>query len=160
MPHIALSAFVIDSTVRWQIDHCSGPGLCACGCDSGRLPHHHHYSFSPIDLPRRRASGLGVPTKKSIFPHLILSPTLSASLPPACSQLSWQRTIRLMFLLRAFMSNAMELCVAAKVGAANPEKDTDTSRSSLFCGHTGTASNFRRMCRKYETELTVRLSRC
>lgn len=65
MPHVALSALVIDSHVRWQIDHYSGLEFSNCG--SGPPPHHHHYSFWPIDLPGRGASGLGVPTKDSFF---------------------------------------------------------------------------------------------
>lgn len=55
---------------------------------------------------------------KTPSPHLILS-SLVVSMPPGCGQLSRQRTIKLMFLLLDFMSNAMELCVVPKVMAPN-----------------------------------------
>lgn len=75
MPHIALSVLVIDSHVRWQIDHHSSLGFSNCG--SGPPPH-HHYSLWPIDLPGWGASGLGVQTKDSFFfPYLILPLSVS-----------------------------------------------------------------------------------
>lgn len=102
MPHVALSAFVIDRHVRWQIDHCSGPGFSS----SGPQPHHYHYSLWPIDPPWQVAPWLGVPTKKeSFFFFSFDTPFLCQRLcHQPCSQLSRLRTIRLMFPLICFMS--------------------------------------------------------
>ena len=119
MPHVALSALVIDSHVRWQIDHYWGSGLS--NRDSGPLPRHCHYSLLPIDLCWVRCLRPGCPDQKT-SPHVILPLSLSVPLPPACGQLSRQRTIRLMLLLHAFVSDAMELCVGAQVVAQNRKK--------------------------------------
>lgn len=167
MPHVALSALVIDSRVRWQIDHYSGLGFSNCG--SGPPPHHHHYSRWPIDLPGRGASGLGVPTKDSFFTS-DTPPSLLVSLPPACGQLSRRRTIRLMFLRHAFMSDAMELCAAAEV-ARQMVKGTSVSARLSFavpCGSLSCAShglsekvlNIRGVWGDGEIVLMVEVSRC
>ncbi len=130
MPHVALSALVIDSHVRWYIDRRSSPRFSNCG--SGPQPH-HHYSLWPIDLPGRGASGPGCPNQRLFFFHIWYSHSLSVSLPPACGQLSRRRTITLMFSLLAFMSDAMELCVGAKVVAPNPKGGRHFSVPQYCC---------------------------
>lgn len=126
MPHVALSALVIDRHARWQIGRYSHRGLSNCG--SGPPPRHYHYSLLPIDLPGRRALVLGVPTKFFFF-HIWYSLSVSVFLPPACGQLSRRRTIRLIFLLLAFMFNAIELFVGVEVVVPNRKRDTSVLQS-------------------------------
>lgn len=54
---------------------------------------------------------------------------MSVFLPPACGQLSRRRTIRLIFLLLAFMFNAIELFVGVEVVVPNRKRDTSVLQS-------------------------------
>lgn len=63
--------------------------------------------------------GPGCPYRRLFIFHIWYSPSGSVFLPPACGQLSRRRTIRLMFLLLAFMFNAMRLFVGAEVIVPN-----------------------------------------
>lgn len=63
--------------------------------------------------------GPGCPYRRLFIFHIWYSPSVSVFLPPACGQLSRRRTIRLMFLLLAFMFNAMGLFVGAEVIVPN-----------------------------------------
>lgn len=90
---------------------------------------------------------------KTLFPHLILS-CLSVSLPSACDQLSRKRTIKLMFLLLALMSDAMELCVGATIVAANHKGKNGVLIHLSFALFVGHVVDYQKRCVKRQGHCT------